>query len=137
MVLLHCNCAKEGPSQSNTSENDCVLTIQHSIVHYHPWDKTLFKAYGEHSLVSLPKIDELYTMLNGSNVNSSLDYTSGYHHITLLPEAQKKSAFMTLIGKFKFMKVPFGLGQAPAYFQQLINEVVKGLLFALDIWTLS
>ena len=32
--------------------------------------------------------------------------------------------------KFKFWKVPFGLAQAPPYFQQLINEVLCGLHFA-------
>ena len=41
------------------------------------------------------------------------------------------------IGKFEFQKVPFGLAQAPLYFQQLINKVFKGLPFAfgyLDIF---
>ena len=35
---------------------------------------------------------------------------------------------MTPIRKFVLKKVPFGLAQAPAHFQQLINEVLKGLL---------
>ena len=34
-------------------------------------------------------------------------------------------------------KVPFGLAQAPAHFQQLINEILKGLPLLLDIWTAS
>ena len=46
------------------------------------------------SLVPLPKMDEMYVMLNGSTVYSSLDCTSGYHCIAFLPEAPKISAFV-------------------------------------------
>ena len=56
-------------------------------------------------------------MLKGSTVYSSLNFTSGYQHNALLPEAQKKSAIVTPIGKVKFKKVPFGLAHTPAHFQ--------------------
>ena len=36
-------------------------------------------------------------------------------------------AFVTPFGKYEFNMVPFGLAQAPAYFQALINKVLKGL----------
>ena len=61
---------------------------------------------------------------------SSLNCTSGYHYIGLSPEVQKKSAFVTPINKFDLMIGPFGLGQAPVHFKQLIIEVPKGFLFA-------
>ena len=86
-------------------------------------------AQGVLSQVLLPMIDELYAMLNGSNVYSSLESTSGYHHIALLPEAKQKSAFLTLICKFEYKKVPFSLAQALAHFKKLINEVFKGFPF--------
>ena len=79
-------------------------------------------------------------MLNGWTVYSLLDCTSGYLHIALSSEAEKKSAFMMPFGKFEFKKVPFGLAQAPTHFQQLRNEVPKGLPFAfgyLDILVFS
>ena len=69
-------------------------------------------------------------MLNSSTAYSSLYCTSEYHHIALSPEAQKKSAFLTLVGGFEFKAVPSGLAQAPSHFQQLIHVVLKGLLFA-------
>ena len=75
--------------------------------------KTHSKAQAVLSLVPLPKIDELYAILNGSTVYSSPNCTSGYHHITLSPEAQKKFAFIIPIGKFWFKKIPFGFTQAP------------------------
>ena len=90
------------------------------------------KAEGVLSLIPLPKIDELYAKLHGAKYFTTLDLVSGYHHIGLSKQAQKKSAFVTPFGKFEFKKVPFGLAQAPAYFQQLINEVLKELPFAFS-----
>ena len=58
---------------------------------------------------------------------SALDLTSGYYHIELGSTSQKKTAFVTPFGKWEFNMVPFGLAQAPAYFQALISEVLKGL----------
>ena len=90
------------------------------------------KAKGVITLVPLPKIDEIYAGLKGSTIYSTFDMRSGYHHMALSPESQPKSAFV--IGgpqgaKFEFKVCPFGLAQAPAYFQRLVNEVLRGLPF--------
>ena len=78
-------------------------------------------------LIPLPKIDELYAKLKGYKVFSSLDLRSGYYHIGLKNSAKPKSAFiLSSLGKYQFNRVPFGLAQAPAYFQKLINDVLKG-----------
>ena len=84
------------------------------------------------SLIPLPKIDELYAKLKGYKVFSSLDLRSGYYHISLKDSAKTKSAFvLSSLGKYQFNRVPFGLAQAPAYFQKLINDVLKGCNFAM------
>ena len=70
------------------------------------------------SLIPLPKIDELYAKLKGYKLFSSLDLRSGYYHIGLTETAKPKSAFvLSSLGKYQFNRVPFGLAQAPAYFQ--------------------
>ena len=84
------------------------------------------------SLIPLPKIDELYAKLKGYKVFSSLDLRSGYYHIGLKDSTKPKSAFvLSSLGKYQFNRVPFGLVQAPAYFQKLINDVLKGCNFAM------
>ena len=84
------------------------------------------------SLIPLPKIDELYAKLKGYKVFSSLDLRSGYYHIRLAESAKPKSAFLlSSLGKYQFNRVPFGLTQVPAYFQKLINDMLKGCNFAM------
>ena len=88
------------------------------------------KAKGVLTLVPLPQIDHIYARLRGSKIFSTFDLRSGYHHMALSLEARAKSAFVTPMDKFEFTRCPFGLSQAPAYFQGLINKVIKGLPFA-------
>ena len=88
------------------------------------------KAKGVLTLVPLPQIDHIYARLKGSKIFSTFDLRSGYHHMELSPEARAKSAFVTPMDKFEFTRCPFGLTQAPAYFQKLIKKVIKGLPFA-------
>ena len=64
-------------------------------------------------------------------VFSTIDLRSGYYHITLGKDSRAKTAFFTPFGKYKFLMVPSGLAQAPAYFQLLMNQVLEGLLFAM------
>ena len=97
-----------------------------------PVKKAHSNAKGVLSLVPLPKIDEIYACLKGSKVFSTLDMHSGYHHVEMTEEARPKTAF-TLpanLGEWEFLRCPFGLAQAPAYFQRLINEVLTPFDFA-------
>ena len=85
-----------------------------------PVKKEFFKA----------KIDEIYARLKGSNIYSSFDMRSGYYHMVLSEKSRPKSAFVSSFGKWEYKRCPFGLAQAPAYFQRLVNEVLLGLTFA-------
>ena len=80
---------------------------------------------GNLSLIPLPKIDEMYANLRGAKVFTTLDLRSGYYHIALDKESKAKTAFVMPFGKYEFNAVPFGLAQAPAYFQQLISIVLQ------------
>ena len=63
----------------------------------------------------------------------SLDLRSGNYHIRLTDSAKPKSAFvLSYLSKYQFNRVPFELAQAPAYFQKLINDVLKGCNFEMD-----
>ena len=92
---------------------------------------TAGKTESQISIHPLPKIDEMYAKLKGAKVFSTIDLRSGYHHIMLGKSSTAKTAFVTPFGKYEFLMVPFGLAQAPAYFQLLMNKVLEGLNFAM------
>ena len=62
--------------------------------------------------------------LKGTKFFSTIDLRSGYYHIALGKDSRAKTAFVTPFGKYEFLQVPFGLAQAPAYFQHLMNQVL-------------
>ena len=91
-----------------------------------PEGKQTDKGAGCLSLYPLPKIDEMFSKLGGATIFSTIDLRSGYYHIGLTRESRAKSAFVVPMGKWQFKRTPFGLSQAPAYFQLLIDKVLMG-----------
>ena len=67
----------------------------------------------------------MYGILKGAKVFSTLNLRSGYYHTGLSEKSKAKTAFFTPFGKYQFEAVPFGLVQAPTYFQQLISMVLQ------------
>ena len=68
----------------------------------------------------------MFSKLGGATIFSTTDLCSGYYHIGLTQESRAKSAFVVPMGKWQFKRTLFGLSQAPAYFQLLIDKVLMG-----------
>ena len=75
----------------------------------------------------LPRIDDILDMLGEAKYFSSLDLASGYWQVELAPDARQKSAFTMHKGLFEFIRMPFGLCNAPATFQRVMQVVLAGL----------
>lgn len=85
----------------------------------------------------LPRIEESLTHLKESAWYSTLDLASGYWQVEVDPQDQEKTAFTTPVGLFQFERMPFGLCNAPATFQRLMQrclgaQVNDFLLIYLD-----
>ena len=79
----------------------------------------------------MPRVKDIFAKLGKARFFTTLNLRSGYHHIALNNDAIKKTAFVKPLGKYKYLKVPFGLAQAPTYFQNLMNKVLNGLHITL------
>ena len=79
----------------------------------------------------LPRIDDTLDMLAGKQWFSTLDLASGYWQVSLSPDARCKTAFATHSGLFQFKVMPFGLYNAPATFEQLMDRALQGLCCSL------
>ncbi|XP_072087342.1 uncharacterized protein [Arachis hypogaea] len=73
----------------------------------------------------LPNIDRLVDDTSGFPVLSFMDAYSGYNQILMHPDDEEKTAFITDQGNFCYKVMPFGLKNAGATYQRLMDKVFK------------
>uniref|UniRef100_A0ABD2WU91 RNA-directed DNA polymerase n=1 Tax=Trichogramma kaykai TaxID=54128 RepID=A0ABD2WU91_9HYME len=82
-------------------------------------DKTISDAY------PLPNITEIFDQVGSAKYYSVLDLAWGFWQIRLDPRDAHKCAFSTPFGHYQFIRMPFGLKNAPATFQRLMDTKGK------------
>ncbi|GJY62829.1 putative reverse transcriptase domain-containing protein [Tanacetum coccineum] len=84
----------------------------------------------------LPRIDDLFDLLQGACHFSKIDLRSGYHQLRVHEDIIPKIAFRMRYGHFESTVIPFGLTNAPTVFMDLMNWVCKPYLGSLSSYSL-
>ena len=79
----------------------------------------------------MPKVEDIFSKLNRATYFTTLDLQACHHHIPLDKPSILKTAFNSPFRKYEYVKVPFGLVQAPAYFQELMTGILKDFSFTI------
>ena len=82
----------------------------------------------------MPKVKDIFLKLNRAKYFKTLDLRVGYHYIPLDKSLIPKTVFNSPFGKYKYVKVTFGLTQAPAYFQELNDWNLERLHLHISIF---
>ncbi|XP_078244130.1 kelch-like protein 29 isoform X1 [Pogona vitticeps] len=75
----------------------------------------------------MPRLDNLIETIGGCRFISSLDLVKGYWQLRIDPRDQEKTAFCSPFGLYEFRVLSFGLRNAPATFQRLMDQTLAGL----------
>ena len=75
----------------------------------------------------MPTIDDVLPKLAKAKIFSTIDAKSGFWHCKLDEESSKLTTFETPYGKYRWLRMPFGISPAPEIFQRLMHEALEGL----------
>ena len=78
----------------------------------------------------LPHIDHSLRLLGNQQWFSTMDLASGYWQVAMPADAKRKAAFVTHEGLYQFRVMPFGLCNAPATFERLMDRVLCGMCWS-------
>jgi hypothetical protein len=118
------------PSTSLWSTNTLLVqkrTEEGSVKYRFCIDYRALNAVTKPDAYPIPIIVDAFHSLGNSKIFSVLDMASGYYQIEVETLSHEKTAFSCYEGNYQFIKMPFGLNNAPATYQRCTDVILMGL----------
>ncbi|MBW0570005.1 hypothetical protein O181_109720 [Austropuccinia psidii MF-1] len=71
----------------------------------------------------IPRIQETMTQLSRSKYITSMDALKGFHRNVLMPKSKKLLRIITHCGIYEYLRMPFGIKNAPSHYQRMMNTI--------------
>jgi hypothetical protein len=83
---------------------------------------------------ALPRMDDILHSLHDNRYFTVLDMKRGYHQIEIEEIHKERTAFtIGPLGFYEFQRIPFGLANAPATYQRLMEDIFSDLNLSICI----
>lgn len=146
---VHARARRLAPDKLKVAKADFELMLKQGIVrpsksswasplHLVPKGKNGWRSVGDYRALNtstksdrypVPRLHDFTANLSACVIFSSLDLVKGYHQIPMADEDIEKTAVITPFGLFEYLRMPFGLKNAPQTFQRFMNSIFSDLAF--------
>ena len=97
-------------------------------------DPTQLNKFVMREHIQIPTADEIFAQISEASVFSKLDLKNGYWQLPLTKESSYLTTFNTPIGRFRYLRMPFGLNSANEIFQKKMTQIFAGLAGVIVIF---
>ena len=77
--------------------------------------------------IQMPTLNEVLPNLAKAKMFTVLDAKDGFHQVELDDDSSKLTTFWTPFGRYRYLRMPFGISSAPEEWQRRLNEALVGL----------
>ena len=113
-------------SQSNWS-SPCILVPKHDSGFRFCTDFRKVNDKTKSDSFPIPRIADCIDQIGNAKLVSTFDMLKGYWQVPLTQRAREISAFVTPSGLYQYKVMPFGMKNAPATFQRMVNKLVRDI----------
>lgn len=96
-------------------------------------DYRVLNKYQMRNYYPLPLIEGQLDVLADKKYFILLDLKDSFHHVKVVEELVKYTFFVTPLGKYKYLRIPFGVKTAPMRFKKFVNEILRKFIDSGDV----